>query len=156
MDEAIMVPKRSPAKRKRGNPAFVATELQRILTKILAAAGHTQKAIADRLGVSVDTLQRHLKDEFDEGRDFANSSVGEVLLGQAMTGDVKAIAEWFDRRGGPDWRRRTASEQSGPGGGPIRISAEPPRRDLSMLTEEELENWERLTARIESNDRAAD
>jgi hypothetical protein len=124
------------------------------LTLILASCGHTQKVIADRIRVSVDTLQRHLKSEFDEGRDFANSSVGETLLREAMRGDVKAIAEWLDRRGGPEWRKRTASELAGPGGGPIRLSAEPPRRDLSMFTEEELEQFHELNRKLENGDGA--
>lgn len=149
-----MAMKHTPTKRKGGNPPFVATEHQRRLVMIGAAAGHTQITIAARLRISVDTLQRHLKAEFDEGRDFANSSVGEVLLKEALKGDVKAIEQWLDRRGGREWRRRTANEQSGPGGGPIRILAEQ-RRDMSHLTEEEVEQLERLTARLEVQSDAA-
>jgi hypothetical protein len=137
------------AKRRGGNPPFVPDEEQRKLVMMLAASGHTQITAAARLRISVDTLQRHLKGEFDEGRDFANSSVGEVLLRRALKGDVRAIDSWFDRRGGPEWRKRTANELAGPGGGPIRLTAEPPRRDLSHLSEEELEQLEHLTRKLE-------
>jgi DNA-binding CsgD family transcriptional regulator len=147
--------RRAPARRRGGNPPFEATNEQRKMVMMLAAAGHTQKTIATRLVISVDTLQRHLKSEFDEGRDFANSSVGETLLKMALRGDdVRAIDSWFDRRGGPEWRKVTGHEQSGPGGGPIRLSAEP-RRDLSHLSEEEIEAFEKLTAKLENQSDAA-
>lgn len=150
-----MAAARSPTKRRGGNPPFVATDEQRRLTMVLAAAGHTQKTIAAKLGISADTMQRHLKTEWDEGRSFANAMLGEVLFKAAMKGDVQAMREWFDRRGGPDWRRRTASEHSGPDGSPIRVEPVTPRRDLSHLSEEELEQFHRLTKKIEAPDATA-
>jgi DNA-binding CsgD family transcriptional regulator len=143
-------------RRRGGNPRFQPTDEQRRLTMILAAAGHTQAVIAARLGISTDTIQRHLAAEFAEGRGFANASIGEVLFKEAMKGDVKAIAEWFDRRGGDEWRKLTRSELSGPGGTPIRIAAVAPRQDLKVLTDEELEQLERLTAKMENHDGAGD
>ena len=146
---------RTLTKKRGGTPPFVATDEQRRLAMIFAAAGHTQKTIAAKLGISIDTMQRHLKTEWDEGRGFANSMLGEVLFKEAMKGDVQAIREWFDRRGGPEWRRRVASEHSGPDGSPIRLEPVPPRRDLSHLSEEELEQFHRLTKKIEMPDAIA-
>ena len=107
--------------------------------------------IAVRVGVNVDTLRKHFRAELNEGTDFANSALGEVLYRKALSGDIKAIENWYDRRGGSGWRKRTASETSGPDGGPIQVAAMP-RRDLSHFTTEEIEAFERLTAKLENAD----
>ena len=107
--------------------------------------------MAVRIGINVDTLRKHFRAELDEGTDFANSALGEVLYRKALTGDVKSMENWFDRRGGAKWRKRTASETSGPDGGPIQVAAMA-RRDLSHLTTEEIEALERLTAKLEQRD----
>src|SRR5579883_3170244 len=138
---------------KFGNPEFVPTDEQRRATMLAAAAGHSQETIAARLNISLSTLKRHLLAEFNEGKGYANGCVGEVLLRAALAGDVKAIDSWFDRRGGPHWRRITGHEQTGKDGGPIRLSAEPARRgDLAQFSEEELEQLASLTARLEAPD----
>ena len=106
-----------------------------------------------RIGVNVDTLRKHFRPELDEGTDFANSALGEVLYRKALSGDIKAIENWYDRRGGSGWRKRTASETSGPDGGPIQVAATA-RRDMSHLSTEDIEAFERLTAKLEQSDAA--
>ena len=139
---------------RRGRPPFAVTGEQRKLVMILCAAGHTQATMAVRIGLNVDTLRKHFRAELDEGTDFANSALGEVLYRKALSGDIKAIENWYDRRGGAGWRKRTASETSGPDGGPIQIAATP-KRDLSNFTTEEIEAFERLTAKLEQSDAAS-
>jgi hypothetical protein len=145
--------KASPPAR-RGRPSFVATEQHRKLVMILAASGHTQATMGARIGVNVDTLRKHFRAELDEGTDFANSALGEVLYRKALSGDIKAIENWYDRRGGSGWRKRTASETSGPDGGPIQVAATA-RRDLSHLTTDEIEVLEQLTAKLEQGNAAS-
>jgi hypothetical protein len=139
---------------RRGRPSFVATDQQRNLVKILCAAGHNQATIGARIGVNVDTLRKHFRTELDEGTDFANSALGEVLYKKALAGDIIALQTWFDRRGGSGWRKRTASETSGPDGGPIQVAATA-RRDLSHLTTDEIEVLEQLTAKLEQGNAAS-
>ena len=110
--------------------------------------------MADRIGVNVDTLRKHFRAELDEGTDFANAALGEVLYKKALMGDTKCIENWFDRRGGSEWRKRTASETSGPDGGPIQVAATA-RRDMSLLTTEEIEALERLTLKLEQGNAAS-
>ena len=138
---------------RKGRPSFLATDGQRKMVMILCASGHTQATMAVRIGINADTLRKHFRAELDEGTDFANSALGEVLYRKALTGDVKSMENWFDRRGGAKWRKRTASETSGPDGGPIQIAATA-RRDMSHLSTEEVEAFERLTARLEEGDAA--
>ena len=120
---------------------------------VMSAAGHTQATMAGRIGINVDTLRKHFRAELDEGTDFANSALGEVLYRKALSGDIKAIENWYDRRGGSGWRKRTASETSGPDGGPIQVAATA-RRDMSHLSTEEVEAFARLTAKLEQGDAA--
>ena len=139
---------------RKGRPPFVATDEQRKRVMILAAAGHTQATVADRIGLNVDTLRKHFRAELDEGTDFANAALGEVLYKKAIMGDTKCIENWFDRRGGSEWRKRTASETSGPDGGPIQVSATA-RRDMSLLSTDEIEALERLTLKLEQGNAAS-
>jgi hypothetical protein len=123
-----------------GNPPFVATDEQRDKVVLLAAVGTLQRLIADELGISVDTLERHFRAELDEAAVRANAKVGKTLFEGAIEGDAKKIEMWLDRRGGPDWRKRTGLEHTGANGGPIEY------RDLS---DEEVEA--RINALLSGN-----
>ena len=142
------------SRRKIGRPPFEPTEAQRQLVKVLTASGHVQDVIGARVGCNKDTLRRHFRAEIDEGVDFANSAVGEKLLQKALSGDIKAIENWLDRRGGLPWRKVTGSEHSGPGGAPFAVAAVP-RRDLSHLSDDEAETLHRLLSKAEGQDAAA-
>ena len=149
----LIVKAKTGSPTRRGRPPFVATDEHRKVVMIGTAAGHTQATMAVRIGINVDTLRKHFRAELDEGTDLANSALGEVLYRKALSGDIKAIENWYDRRGGSGWRKRTASETSGPDGGPIQVAAMP-RRDLSHFTTAEVEAFERLTAKLEQGDAA--
>jgi AraC-like DNA-binding protein len=122
---------------KIGNPPFEATAEQREQVCEWAAAGVTQATMAAKLGISEDTLARHFRKELDDGLAVANAELGSVLYKKAKDGDIRAIEQWFDRRGGPEWKKKTALEHTGANGGPIEY------RDL---TEEELDA--RIEARL--------
>lgn len=139
---------------RTGRPPFVPTDEQRKIAMLMTASGHLQRTIAERFGIDVGTLRKHFRDELDEGRESINAAVGDVLLQKAMKGDLRAIENWLDRRGGQPWRKIIGSEHAGPGGSPLQIVAEA-RRDLSTLSEEELEQFHRLAAKLEAPDAAA-
>lgn len=116
---------------QNGQEAFVPTEKQRDKVIELAATGTPQERIGAHKffrnrkyphGISLSTLTRHFREELDKGAIYANAKVGGVLFNQALDGNVRAIEQWFDRRGGQEWKRRVTQEHSGPDGGPIRYS----------------------------------
>lgn len=151
MPARVTTPASTP---RRGRPPFVSTEQQRKLVMALCAVGHTQETMAVRIGVNVDTLRKYFRTELEEGTNYANAALGEVLYRKALGGDVRAIADWYDRRGGSAWRKITGSEHAGPDGAPLQLIATA-RRDLSHFTEDELEAYHRLTAKLEAPNAAA-
>lgn len=117
--------KRGAKTGEQGQKAFVPTEKQREWVQLQSAYGTPQQRMADKIPggpISLDTLVRHFRAEIDEGIKTANAELGGVLYREAKKGNVRAIEQWFDRRGGPDWKRKVAQEHSGPDGGPIRYS----------------------------------
>jgi hypothetical protein len=143
-----------------GNPPFKPTKAQRRrVVELVAGSPHfrggaPQWFIARDLSISEDTLQRHFREELDTGTDQALALIGASMMGRALDGDHDAQKYVLARRG--NWKTTTAVEQSGPDGGPIRYTAEPARRDLSHLSEDELLEYERLTAKLEASERASD
>lgn len=130
-----------------GNPPFVATDEQRIQVEAYVAAGAQQWLIAEYLQVSIDTLQRHFAVELEHGKQRIDAKVGSSIVQKALAGDADFMKFYAARRAG--WKTTTAVESSGPDGGPIVYVNEPPRRDLSHLSEDELLELERLTAKLE-------
>lgn len=99
------------------NPPFVATAEQRIRVEAMVAAGAQQWLIAEDLGLSEDTLQRHFRPELDEGKHRAISKIGGSMVQKALNGDQDAAKFVLARIGG--WKSTTAVENSGPNGGPM-------------------------------------
>jgi hypothetical protein len=133
-----------------GNPPFVATDDQRLKVEVYAAGGWSRLMIAAELGISDDTLTRHFVEELEAGDARATARIASTVAQQAIAGCRKSQRLWLDRRGGEQWRPKSELGLTGADGGPIRYLSEPPRRDLSGLNEEELEQFERLTAKLET------
>lgn len=117
--------RRGSRKGRSGQEPFVPTEKERESVRLWAAYGHTYEWMCKRIKrngkeISEDTLVRHFRKDIDEGVKFANAQLGGVLFAQAKGGNVRALEQWFDRKGGPEWKRKVAQEHSGPDGGPIR------------------------------------
>lgn len=144
--KAATAPGGAPRKRKAGKhpggrPRWEPTKEERLLVELAVAAGYTQEQIAEQLGKSIDSLQRHCRTELDNGAFRANVKVSGALYTKAMKGDVTAIIWWEKtRRGMKDTSRH---EHGGPNGGAI-----PFRFDLTGLSDEELEQLERIRTRI--------
>ena len=108
---------------------FVPTDEQREFVTLQAGFGTPQEKIAANKvfrtkdfpdGISLSTLTRHFRLELDEGVELANAELGGVLFAEAKKGNVRALEQWFDRRGGPKWKRRVNQEHTGADGGPIK------------------------------------
>jgi hypothetical protein len=81
-----------------GRPAHQPTEATRQTVSLHATVGTKQDVIAEILGISVDSLQRHYRAELDTSREKANASVGGALFKKAMGGDTTAMIFWLKTR----------------------------------------------------------
>jgi hypothetical protein len=81
-----------------GRPAHQPTEATRQTVSLHATVGTKQDVIAEILGISVDSLQRHYRTEIDTSREKANASVGGALFKKAMGGDTTAMIFWLKTR----------------------------------------------------------
>lgn len=100
-----------------GNPPFEPTDAQRAEVRTLAKVAN-QAVIAQVLGVSVDTLARHFREELDQGAAQAVVAVGSILLQKALGGHGPSINFYLATRGKGSYSRRV--ELTGPEGGPMR------------------------------------
>lgn len=140
--------RRGARKGRSGQEPFVATQKERENVSLWSAYGHTYEWMCARIKrngrpISEDTLVRHFRTEIDEGVKYANAELGGVLYAQAKSGNVRALEQWFDRKGGADWKRRTEQARTGADGGPIRysdVSDEELDRRLRELEEKEKGN----------------
>lgn len=113
---------------------FEPTEKQREFVALESAYGKSMEWICNHLpgakGICEVTLRQYFRKELDEGVEYANAQLGGVLFAQAKAGNIRALEQWFDRKGGSAWKRKVAQEHSGPNGGPIQYTD---------LTDEEIE-----------------
>lgn len=117
------------------------TDAKRARVRELSKIG-TQEEVADRMGFSVDTLQRHYIKEWREGHSESTMAIKARLLQAAMgingaPGSVNAMWKFLTLMGAIP---RQSLALTGPGGGPIEAV------DLTKLTAEQLTEYGRLAA----------
>lgn len=136
---------------QRGNAAFVPTEQQRNLVRELAKVTHpmNQQAIANRLGISRMTLDRHFAKEIEHGRGELAIALGTQAINLAMNaGALDADGNPLSK-GDPDmlkfvltrmcgWTQKV--EVTGKDGGPVQSV------DFSRFSEEQLIQYAKLAA----------
>lgn len=144
MARTTLPAKVKPQPKKRGPVRFVPTKEQRKDVEKYAAVGAPQMVIASILGIHVNTLPKHFRDELDNGLAKANAMVGGKLFTRAMEGDNACIFFWMKTRAG--WRDVSTHEHSGPGGGPI------PLKDMSGYSDEQLDQLARAAAILAGGD----
>ena len=83
---------------KRGPVPHKPTDATRQTVSLHATVGTRQEVIAEILGISVDSLQRHYRSELDTSREKANASVGGALFKKAMSGDTASMIFWLKTR----------------------------------------------------------
>lgn len=126
-----------------GKPPFQPTDEQRKTVKAMVAFGIPYadicKVIINSMTkgpISTATLQVHFRDELDRGSVEANAKVGQSLYMQATGGgdwekaNITAAIWWSKIRMG--WKETVRHEH---------------RFDLSKLSDEELQAFERITAK---------
>ena len=92
---------------------FKPTEEHRKTAKRMAKFGIPQRAIAEELGISPDTMRKHLREELNAGMTEANMAVAESLFQKATgegAGAVTAAIFWSKTRMG--WRETQVVEHA--------------------------------------------
>lgn len=82
---------KNKGKNKGGRPRHQKTEQNRALINALAKTNWTQEQIAQEVGISVDTLQKYYRDEFDNGRKLAKYHIINSLFQKIEKGDTACI-----------------------------------------------------------------
>lgn len=104
---------------RNGQPPHIPTDDNRQKVRTFAKVIN-QKAIAILLGVSEDTIQRHYRKEFDEGRAEAVARLGKDLLTSALSGNRRDRIKYLETQGAKyGWSRKL--EISGADGGPVQL-----------------------------------
>lgn len=127
----------------KGNPPFVPTKEQRGLVTFGKACGATHEQIAEQLGISKDTLERHFRAELDQGKDRVLSQMRGVALKKALAGDNDMVKFCLARLD-PEFREKKSLEHSGPDGAPMQHEHISKPADFSRLTVEKRRQLEEL------------
>lgn len=105
---------------KRGRPRLEPSEEMRISVETMSAYGVSAEDIARAFRISVDTLQRHFREELDNAAVKANTKVAGFLFENAKAGNVTAQIFWLKTRA--RWKEvPTVHELSGLNGSPLAI-----------------------------------
>lgn len=124
-----------------GNVPFEPTDKQRAEVTNYARAFCTQDQIADIMGISRATIKKYFAKEFAVGRSKSLARVSASVYAKAAAGDLLAAMFILKTQGGWAEARRvilTGEE----GAAPIKY------QDLSQLTDEELEQLERISNKL--------
>ena len=105
---------------KKGRPAHKPTAETKTLAKTLSAVGITHEDIANKIGISADTLAKYYRQELKDGRIDANASVAKGLFEQARSGNTVAQMFWLKTRAG--WKETDRRELVGNEGRDVQIN----------------------------------
>lgn len=95
------------------------TDDTRRTVSVLAGVGTKHSVIASSIGVSVNTLKAHYRQELTDGREIANAKVVDTLFRMATSGRVPA-ATFFWAKTQMGWRETERVEHVGANGEPIK------------------------------------
>jgi hypothetical protein len=86
---------------------------------LLVAIGTTHEHIARILGIGLDTLHKHYKDDLDLGASKAGAVVGGKIFEAAKKGEQWACTLWAARRMG--WKEKSETALTGADGEPLEM-----------------------------------
>jgi hypothetical protein len=92
--------------RGRGQPPHAPTDKTRQTVQVLKANGNTHRVIALVIGIDVNTLMKHYRDELDNGFAQVKAMVGAAVVKSALGGNIGAQRYWLACFGGPQWRHK--------------------------------------------------
>ena len=74
------------------------TDERRAMVEQMSAAGITQEDIANVLGICINTLTEHYREELDNAATRANAQISGRLFERAMEGSDTALIWWTKAR----------------------------------------------------------
>ncbi len=98
------------------------TDAHRRLVSELAAAGLSNQAIADILGISKERAQTLFKQEIGTGFELASATLARSLYRGGVAGDHQAAVQWLRYHNRSQWKAK--NEFGGVGGKPIQVETE--------------------------------
>jgi len=103
--------------------------------------GLSQQAIANIMGISIDTLRAHYEEELSASRDVMVNDIQTNLYNIARDpkhkGTVQAGIYLLSKLGGDMYREKKTVELSGPDGRPLEIDQKTKTIDPSLLSPEQ-------------------
>lgn len=89
---------------KRGPKPWVPTEDESKRVRLLAGLGLTQAQIGHAMEKSVDSLQRHCREDLDKGKADTIAKVAGSLVQRALTGDTASAIFYLKTQAG--WKEK--------------------------------------------------
>ena len=127
--------------KKRGRPSHAPNDMTRRLVQFLKIAGYRETDIADAAGIGASTLSKHYRDELDNAKPRVDAQMTStlVMLGTGGPGEgawksANVAANLFYHKAYMGKNERQQIMHSGAVGS----------YDLSKLTDEQLEQLERI------------
>ncbi len=114
-----------PPPAKLGRPAYVASDKDRVMVRLLCAGGITQDRIAVAIGVSAPTLRRHFARDIKVGQTEIDAQAVGTLVAAMRGGGKQAVAAakfWCQSRMG--WSERITVDDGKPANTPMRVIVE--------------------------------
>lgn len=99
---------------KRGPKPWEPSEDERRLVEHYVSIGYTQPQIASLMHRCEDSLQRHCREELNNGALKVNAKIGGKLFQKAMGGDTASLIFWAKTRMG--WKETSLVGGTGPDG----------------------------------------
>lgn len=118
--------------------AYIPTEEDSKIVWRMTSYGMTQKAIAQRLGITTDVLTQHYRREINNAKDELIDEVATNLVMQAKEGSVQASIFLLKARA--NWKETSVNE--------VKAEVTVEQKPLSALTDEELEIAESIATKL--------
>lgn len=119
----------------------VPTEKWRQAVMTAAGMGMTQQVMADLIGISVNTLTAHYREELNISRemlmDDIKINIYNVARDRNHKDSIKAGMFLLSKLGGDEFRDRKSVELSGPDGKPLQIDQQTRTIDPTMLSHDQ-------------------
>ena len=101
-------------KRGRGQPPHAPTDKTRQTVQVLKANGNTHRVIALVIGIDVNTLMKHYRDELDNGFAHVKAMMGAAVVQSGLRGNIGAQRYWLACFGGAEWKHKDLEDGDKP------------------------------------------
>lgn len=108
----MSVDKKKPAKNKGGRPSYQPNEKHYAIVHALCCFGANHRYIAQKIGISANTLRKHYRKLLDECHEQRNDEVEKSLfLNATVRSDFRAQAYWLENHARDRYGNTTVDTQ---------------------------------------------